>query len=251
MFALLSAGGAGAKTAPPASADSPTTTWASSERSGAAITFDDARPGALPEGWRAAATGDGELARWSVVSDPAAPSRPNVLALLASTHGRDQTFNLCVNDTIRFRDGRISVKFKADSGVVDRGGGPVWRVRDARNYYICRANPLESNFRVYKVVDGARKQLAGVTAQVPWGQWLSIDVEHVGDRIVCVLDGKTRIEATDSGLPDEGGVGVWTKADALTRFDDLIVEPARRPDDAPSEAPAGTARVGTTRPVAR
>lgn len=191
------------------------------------VGFDDLPAGRLSEAWTPAATGEGELAWWVILADESAPSAPNVLAMTVSPHARDQTFNLCLNQSLRFRDGRLSVKLKADKGEVDQGGGPVWRARDEKNYYICRANPLESNFRVYKVVNGTRKQLAGASVDVPSGTWLSIEVEHIGNRIVCTLNGTTRIEATDDELQDEGAVGLWTKADALTRFDDLVIEPAR------------------------
>jgi hypothetical protein len=192
------------------------------------MSFDAERVGAVPAGWRVEGTrqGDGPLATWAVTNDASAPSPPNVLALVTSEHGQDHTFNLCRTDETRFRDGRISVKFKAVSGEVDRGGGPIWRAHDADNYYICRANPLEHNFRVYKVVDGTRKQLATVSVDVPSGVWHTIEVEHIGNRIVCTLDGAARIEAADDALPEVGGVGLWTKADAVTSFDDLTVTPA-------------------------
>jgi hypothetical protein len=192
-----------------------------------ALSFDDLSPGGLPAGWSIAGTrqGSGPLAAWSVTRDRTAPSQPNALTLTASPHGQDQTYNLCWSEAIRFRDGRISVKFKSIAGEVDQGGGPIWRAQDADNYYICRANPLESNFRVYKVVNGTRKQLATAAVEVATNAWHTINVEHVGARIVCIFNGTTRLEVTDDELPDAGGVGVWTKADALTAFDDVRISP--------------------------
>lgn len=198
-----------------------------SPKSPDAISFDDRAVGSVPPGWRIGGTrqGQGPLAEWRVIADPTAPTPPNALALTASGHGQDQTYNLCWTDSIRFGDGRISVRFKSVAGEVDQGGGPIWRVRDADNYYICRANPLESNFRVYKVVDGTRKQLATASVEVASGGWHTIEIEHIGHHIVCTLNGTTRIEATDSALPEAGGVGLWTKADAVTSFDNLRVIP--------------------------
>lgn len=186
--------------------------------------FDKEIPGKLPSGWKVESTKqDGPLATWEVTADPSAPSAPSVLALTSSKHGSDSTFNLCWTDRVKFKDGSIELKFKAVAGEVDRGGGPIWRVKDKDNYYICRANPLESNFRVYYVKDGKRKQLASASLEIPSGTWHTIKVEHVGDHIVCSLDGKQLLDVHDSTFTEPGGVGFWTKADAVTSFDDLIV----------------------------
>jgi hypothetical protein len=115
------------------------------------------------------------------------------------------------------------VSFKAVCGVIDQGGGPVWRYQDADNYYIARANPLESNYRVYKVIDGKRIQLDSADIEVPAGCWHRLRVVHKGDEIRCYLNGKLLLEVTDTALRTEGRVGLWTKADAVTLFDDLQV----------------------------
>jgi hypothetical protein len=186
--------------------------------------FDAGAAGALPAGWRAAGTKqEGPLATWAVVADPTAPSPPNVLALTASSHGSSGTFNLCWTDAVRFGDGTIELAFRADGGEEDQGGGPIWRVRDADDYYVCRANPLESNFRVYYVKDGERKQLASTQVELASGTWHRIRVEHTGRDIVCTLDGEHRLAVSDDHLSEPGGVGVWTKADAATSFDELSV----------------------------
>ena len=190
--------------------------------------FDRMTPGALPEGWRVAGTHqEGPLATWSVVADPGASSLPHVLALTSSTHGSGSTFNLCWDERARFKDGVYELVFRADGGTSDQGGGPLWRLVDENNYYLCRANPLESNFRLYVVKDGERKQLASAEAEIASGTWHTIHVEHKGPHIVCTLDDKVRLEADDASLPDAGAVGLWTKADAQTAFDDLTVRPAQ------------------------
>lgn len=180
-------------------------------------------------GWRAASTGGrGPHATWSVHADAAAVSPPNVLSLVAVGHGADDRFNLWWTDAVRLRDGRVSLAVRADDGVVDQGGGPMWRVQDADNYYLCRFNPLESNFRVYVVKDGVRRQLATALVEAAAGVWHRVEAEHVGDRITCWLDGAKLLEANDATIAGEGGVGVWTKADARTSFDDFAVQPAPR-----------------------
>jgi hypothetical protein len=190
--------------------------------------FDRMTPGTAPEGWPVAGTGPaGEPATWSVVADAKASSPPNVFALTSSTHGSSSTFNLCWDASSSFIDGILEVALRADGGTEDQGGGPVWRLKDADNYYVCRANPLEKNFRLYVVANGERKQLASAEAELTAGTWHKIRVEHSGPRIVCTLDDTVRLEATDTTLPDAGCVGLWTKADARTSFDDLTVQSIR------------------------
>ena len=194
------------------------------------FSFDNDAVGQPPPGWKVEGTRSGEggsgagLAQWGVIADVTAPSTPNALALTASEHGEQETYNLCWTDSVTFRDGRLRVAVKAVSGDVDQGGGAMWRVQDRDNYYICRVNPLESNFRVYRVSGGVRTQLDSKLVDVDEGSWYVIDVVVEGPRITCTLDDETVLTATDDGLTEAGGVGLWTKADAETSFDDLQVQ---------------------------
>ncbi len=158
------------------------------------------------------------LATWAKREDKIAPGGGEVIALTATNHSSGSAFNLYLSDARRFKDGTFTVHFRADAGRDDQGGGRGWRVQDADNYYVCRANPLEDNFRLYVVKDGSRKQLASVDAKHSTGMWHSLEVSHIGDRISCTLDGHTSVEATDATIAGEGGVGLWTKADARTSF---------------------------------
>jgi hypothetical protein len=185
------------------------------------IGFDREKEGALPASWRVGATNPGrESASWSVRGDAAAPSLPNVVSLTKTNHTSQDAFNLCWTDQVQFADGALEVAVRADGGEIDQGGGPIWRVRDANNYYVCRFNPLESNFRVYVVKDGSRVQLATALVETHAGEWHRVRVEHVGSRIACSLDGHELLQAEDETFA-AGGVGFWTKADARTSFDDL------------------------------
>ncbi len=180
--------------------------------------------GHVPQGWTVAKTGRGEGSAWKVVADPTAPSKTGrVLAQTAKSP--DHVFNLCVVDDSNYRDVEIEVAFKAVRGQVDQGGGVVWRYRDANNYYIARMNPLEDNFRVYKVVNGRRKQLASKGGlRIPAGQWHTLEIECEGNEIECSLDDKELLEARDDTFRQAGKVGLWTKADARTYFDKFTVE---------------------------
>lgn len=200
--------------------------------------FDRDTPGSLPPGWRVGATDPHATpATWQVLADDTAPSAPNVLALVKTNHQDADAFNLCWIGQPLVRNGRVETRFKAISGDEDRGGGIVWHLKDARNYNLCRFNPLENNFRVYVVKDGVRTQLGSAKATLSPGEWHTMGARFVGDRIECSLDGQRLLEARDSTFPGAGGVGFWTKADALTRFDDFRIEPL---DDyaSPVEAPA-------------
>jgi hypothetical protein len=193
---------------------------------GSGLNFDQDAAGALPSGWQAGTTGkQGADASWGVRADQGALSKPNVLALTAINHSSQNAFNLCWSKAKPFRDGVVEVAVRADAGVVDQGGGPIWRVQDANNYYVCRFNPLETNYRVYVVKDGVRKQLATALAPDTKG-WRRIKVQHTGNQITCWLDGNKLLEASDSAITAAGGVGLWTKADARTSFDDLVVAPS-------------------------
>ena len=117
------------------------------------------------------------------------------------------------------------MKFRANSGKDDQGGGLIWHVKDNNNYMVARMNPLEDNFRLYYVKDGARKQLATATVKVAAGTWHTMRIEQEGDTIRCFLDGVKHLETKDAHIQGDGGVGVWTKADAASSFDDLVVTP--------------------------
>ncbi len=186
--------------------------------------FEAATVGQSPQGWIAAKTGEGPGSVWQVAEDPKAPAGPKVL-MQTSSEGPKPLFNLCVAEQSRFADLDLTVSLKAVRGKIDQGGGPLWRYQDPGNYYVCRVNPLEGNFRLYKLVDGKRVQLASADADTEQGQWSTIRVVHKGNYIQCYLDGQKLLEATDDALAQPGRVGLWTKADAVTAFDALRVAP--------------------------
>ena len=185
-----------------------------------AYNFDTDVPGQPPAKFHTAKTGGAAGEKWSVVTDPTAPSKPNVVAQ-TSTDQTDYRFPLLISDEGSFQDLDLSVRFKAVSGSVDRAGGLVFRLRDPNNYYIVRANALENNYRLYHVVNGRRSQFAGANFKVTSGEWHELRVEAAANKITCYYDGAKKIEATDSTFKDAGKVRLWTKADSVTYFDDL------------------------------
>jgi hypothetical protein len=184
--------------------------------------FDSDQAGQMPAKFHSARTGQGSESTWAVMSDPSAPSKPNVVAQ-TSTDKTDYRFPLLIADDGSFRDLDISVKFKAVAGSVDQAGGLVFRLKDANNYYIVRANALEDNYRLYHVVNGRRVQFAGVNFKVSSGVWHELRVELTGNKFTCYFDGTKKFQASDDTFKDAGKVGLWTKADSVTYFDDLRV----------------------------
>jgi hypothetical protein len=179
--------------------------------------------GKVPAGWAAAKTGQGEGSVWKVVTDATAPSKTGC-ALAQTAESPSAVFNLCVAEDTRAKDVAVTVAFKAVKGAKDQGGGIVWRYQDANNYYVARFNPLEDNYRPYHVVAGKRTQFGGKEGiKVPAGEWHTLAIKMVGDAIECALDGQKQIDAKDTTITKAGKVGLWTKADAQTHFDNFHV----------------------------
>ena len=197
------------------------------------INFDSASPGSLPSGWASAMTHSGGAPQWEALKDDTAPSKPNVLAQTSNdrTSGR---FPLAVLEKSNFKDGELRVRFKPVSGQVDQAAGLVWRYRDENNYYIVRANAREDNVVLYKVEGGKRTSLApkgtpantyGVKHKVPSQTWSTLGVTFHGNLFTVFFDGQKLFEVEDSTFTGAGKVGLWTKADSVTYFDDFEFGP--------------------------
>jgi hypothetical protein len=187
------------------------------------VSFESNQIGATPEGWTATLTGKGD-AKWTVESDETAPSQLKVL----KQSGRASYPLLLKNDT-NIKDGFIEVKFKATGGSQDRAAGVVWRAKDANNYYVVRANALEDNFVLYKTVNGVRSALDivgrkggyGVAVPVPANTWHNLRIDFNASRFKASFNGKQLFEVEDSTFTGAGKIGLWTKADSVTLFDQI------------------------------
>lgn len=203
-------------------AQSGPTAQASPQTPKAEWNFEKDEVGKSPSGWRVAETrGTGKTGRWSVATDSAAPSRPNVLEL--DTQAEDQTYNLFVAEKSSYKDLDLRMRIRANRGKEDQGGGLIWRCKDENNYYVCRINPLEGNYRVYKVEKGKRTQLESAKLETKTGQWYEVRAVMAGDKIECYVDGKKFLDVKDDTFKDAGKVGLWTKADASSSFDNVVV----------------------------
>lgn len=188
-------------------------------------TFEDVETGSIPANWEIAENnGNGTLAKWEVIEVEDAPSGKKAFAL-TKTENPNQTFNLAIAKGTQFKDLEIEVKVKSGTGKMDQGGGPMWRVQDKDNYYVARWNPLEKNLRVYYVKDSKRTQIATIDdLEADSSKWQEISIEMKGNKIEASFNGKKLIEVEDNTFPEDGMIGLWTKADAATSFDDLEVE---------------------------
>ena len=184
------------------------------------INFDQDAADSAPSGWTAGVTGRG-TPKWAIEADPTAPSAPNVLKQSGAG-----TFPWCVKSGTALTDGMVEVKFKPMSGKEDQAGGLVWRWKDGDNYYVARANALENNVSLYYTAGGRRNTIKYVSAPVARNVWHMLRVEFGGKRIAVALDGKTYIDLEDEHIAGRGAVGVWTKADSVTAFDDFAYGPS-------------------------
>jgi hypothetical protein len=183
------------------------------------IDFESDAPGQPPKEFEFGLTGKGKPGKWIVQAVDDAPSGKNVLM---QTDGDDTDYRFPIAYRgPELKDLRLSVKCKPIRGKVDQACGVVWRLKDANNYYITRANALEDNVHLYHTVNGRRVRFAGWDGKVVSGVWHELAMEMVGNHIQVFFDGKKVIDDHDDTFQDAGKFGVWTKADSISQFDDL------------------------------
>jgi hypothetical protein len=176
-----------------------------------------------PAGFTFGRTGSGRLGRWLVKAEKDAPSGVNVLAQ-TDIDATSYRFPVAVVDSISLRKFRLSVRCKPVSGKVDQACGLVFRFRDDNNYYVARANALEDNVRFYHVIAGKRSEIASWSGRVSSGSWHELSVNAQGDLFEISWDGQKVLQARDKTFSEPGKIGLWTKADSVTYFDDLRLE---------------------------
>lgn len=185
------------------------------------VGFDKDVAGTPPRDWICGSTGGG-YPKWTVESDPAAPNPRNVLQQSGVA-----PFPWCVLKDSTFTDGYIEVRFRPIAGREDQAGGLVWRWKDGNNYYVARANALEDNVSLYYTQNGRRNTIKYVDAPVAGGVWHALRVEFNGQHIRVLLNGKAYIDLVDGRIGGAGAIGVWTKADSTTLFDDFTFNVVR------------------------
>jgi hypothetical protein len=197
---------------------------ATAQGGAARVDFENAAAGSLPTGITTALTGGGGAVKWTITEDATAPAGPKVLAQ-TSAERTSYRFPLAIFDTPTLTDLEVSVSFKPVSGEVDRAAGIAVRLVDANTYYVVRANALEDNVRLYRIVRGQRIQFAGTDAKVATGAWQELGVALRGNRFDVTLNRRNLFTASDATFTVAGRVALWTKADSVTSFDNLIIRP--------------------------
>jgi hypothetical protein len=185
------------------------------------IEFGKFAVGVLPPCFSTGLTGRGKAVAWTVLEDPSAPSGHALAEVSADT--TDYRFPLAIYDDQSVTNVTVTVRFKPVAGKVDRAAGIAVRLRDPDNYYIVRANALEDNVRFYRVVKGDRHQIEGVSLKIPSDTWQVLGLRAEGDKFTVMLNGKELFTATDRTFTGPGRVALWTKADSVTHFDQMII----------------------------
>jgi len=178
----------------------------------ATFNFDNETAGKLPKDWTAVAS------TWAIANDGTNK------ALKQTGKSKGERFNICINNKLKYQNLQIEVRIKPMEGAEDQGGGLVWRYHDAKNYYLARANPLDNNLKVYKVVKGIRKEIKSVKLKMKAGEWYTLKVAMIGYTLNCFLNDQKLLNATDTMFPNAGQVGFWSRSDAISLFDDLKIK---------------------------
>jgi hypothetical protein len=187
------------------------------------IDLDSAQVGKPPSDFTTALTGGGGPISWVVREDSQAPGHK--ILVQESSDDTSYRFPMCIYDKFVARDVAVEVKYKAISGSVDQAGGIVLRY-NPENYYIARANALEDNIDLFKTVNGKRLKIEEVPVKVTAGEWHTLRFQAKGSRLTVTYDGKVAIQTDDATFSAPGKIGLWTKADSVSAFADLKIEPA-------------------------
>ena len=185
--------------------------------------FDREQPGTLPSEVSIGTLFDGRPAGdWQVLTTDRAKSHPHVLAQLMAK-GAEHTYKVVLSKDVIASDLTLEVSFLPIQGQADMGGGLIWRAADDRNYYLARANPLEQNIRVYRVVKGVRHLLENFNQTIDVRRWHTLRVTHQGCHVNIFFDDKQVLDLCDKTF-QAGMIGLWTKSDAVTYFDDFQLQ---------------------------
>ena len=187
------------------------------------ITFAGTAPGTLGADFELAHTGQGSPGKWAVVRDEGAEGGHALEQ--SSADKTSYRFPLAIYKPYVGRNVEVRIRFKAITGSVDRAAGIAVRLTTPGDYYVVRANALEDNVRFYRVVKGAREQLQSASLKVTPNQWHTLAIKAKDDSFTISYNGKELYTATDKTFSGPGKVALWTKADSITRFDHVIINP--------------------------
>ncbi len=202
--------------------------WTAEPSADHVYTFDRDLRAKPPGGFVESLTGEGGPVSWHVIEASDAPSGRQVVAQL-SQDATNARYPMLVLDEFSAKNVDVSVRFRTISGTVDQAAGIVWRWQNKDNYFVVRANALEHNVVAYKTVSGKRSSIGvqgngdayGVQVEVPSTKWNTLRVRMVGNMAEIYFNDQRLFAVENDAIPSAGKVGLWTKADSVTQFDDL------------------------------
>jgi hypothetical protein len=185
--------------------------------------FDGEAPGSLPKDFVVGTLFDGRPAGdWKVLQSDRAKSPPHVIGQIQGK-GAEHAYKVVLVNGVGASGIDLQVSFLPVDGKADMGGGLIWRAADDRNYYLTRANPLEQNIRIYRVVKGVRHLLQNFDQTINVKQWHTLRVINRGCQVQVFYDEKPVLDLCDQTF-QKGRIGLWTKSDAVTYFDNLTLK---------------------------
>jgi hypothetical protein len=175
--------------------------------------------GSAPTDFDFGLTGQGRPGQWVVTRDASATGGRAIEQ--SSADRTDYRFPLAIYKPFSAKNVDVSVRFKAVAGSVDQSGGVALRLVDPNNYYVARANALEDNVRFYRVSNGRRIEIAGANLKISPNEWHTLGLKAEGESFTITFDGKELYRATDRTITAAGRIALWTKADSITRFEQI------------------------------
>lgn len=133
-------------------------------------------------------------------------------------------FPLIIAKESNMADGTAEVWVKPLAGVIDQAGGLAFAIRDWANYFVLRLNALENNVILFEFRNGKRFGLHSIETPVICDQWHHLRIEAEAQQIRAFLNDR-QIMACQAERSLTGYLGVWTKADSVTLFKGLAMQP--------------------------
>ncbi len=137
-------------------------------------------------------------------------------------------FPLAIAKKSSMADGAAQVWLKPMAGTIDQAGGLAFAIKDWGNYWVFRINALEDNAVLFEFRNGKRIERQKSEVPVVLDQWHLLRVETEGRHIRAFIEDKQVLEyEADRRL--NGYLGLWTKADSVTRFREMTMHPHEGP----------------------
>jgi hypothetical protein len=167
-------------------------------------------------------SGEGAKIDWEIRAEPSARSGTKVLAQ-TSTELLPARFPLLIYDSLSVKDVSVTVQFKPVSGTINQAAGVIVRFQDPDHFYVARADALKNEVQLINVVNGLHNPLARADIPVATGEWHTMRLVAQGSHLQVFLDEVSLLTADDDTYEQAGKVGLATKSDGITIFDDLAI----------------------------